>query len=141
MGGNPAIGPGVLGELLVGAICGGGTIDVMGEGFRVARVDILEYFGVGTHAGRKPPRWMREAVLRGFGGECARCKRRLTSDEVTIDHVVPLSRGGMTEITNLQVLCRPCNRAKGNKAGKAVDVVLTFPLRPAPEGDSESLVW
>lgn len=35
----------------------GGTIDVMGEGFRVARVDILEYFGVGTHAGRKPPRW------------------------------------------------------------------------------------
>lgn len=43
-------------------------------------------------------------------GECVACgaTRRLE-----VDHVVPYSRGGPHGIENLQVLCRPCNRAKG----------------------------
>lgn len=32
-----------------------------------------------------------------------------------VDHIVPLSRGGMTCIENLQTLCWRCNRSKGNK--------------------------
>ena len=32
-----------------------------------------------------------------------------------IDHIVPLSRGGPHEITNLCVACLPCNRSKHNK--------------------------
>ena len=29
-----------------------------------------------------------------------------------IDHIVPVSRGGQTELTNLRLLCRPCHREK-----------------------------
>lgn len=31
------------------------------------------------------------------------------------DHIIPLSRSGETEISNLQTLCEKCNRAKGNR--------------------------
>ena len=33
----------------------------------------------------------------------------------TIDHVVPLSRGGSNWLSNLQLLCQPCNDSKHNK--------------------------
>ena len=33
------------------------------------------------------------------------------------DHIIPLSKGGKTELKNLQILCRKCNRSKGNKIG------------------------
>ena len=36
-------------------------------------------------------------------------------DDLTIDHIEPLSRGGSDDITNLQFLCRPHNSAKGDR--------------------------
>lgn len=41
---------------------------------------------------------------------CAGCGA--TSD-LTVDHVVPIARGGTPTPENLQVLCRSCNSAKG----------------------------
>lgn len=35
--------------------------------------------------------------------------------DTEIDHVVPLSRGGTDDISNLQPLCRYCNGLKGNR--------------------------
>ena len=32
-----------------------------------------------------------------------------------IDHIIPISKGGLTEETNLQTLCWKCNRSKGSK--------------------------
>lgn len=34
-------------------------------------------------------------------------------DDLTIDHVIPLSRGGTDELANLRWLCRSCNSVKG----------------------------
>jgi 5-methylcytosine-specific restriction endonuclease McrA len=33
-----------------------------------------------------------------------------------IDHIFPVSRGGKTELANLQLLCEPCNMSKSTKA-------------------------
>lgn len=41
--------------------------------------------------------------------ECANCK---TTDRLSLDHIVPLSKGGIHDPSNWQCLCLPCNSAK-----------------------------
>lgn len=39
----------------------------------------------------------------------------VTVEDLTVDHIVPWSRGGLTSVHNSQVLCRSCNSNKGSK--------------------------
>ncbi len=48
-------------------------------------------------------------------GICPHCKMRYEYGEMEGDHIIPFSKGGKTTWENLQMLCRPCNRKKGNK--------------------------
>ena len=50
-------------------------------------------------------------VLEVYGNACLACDK----PEVTIDHVVPVSKGGRNEIDNVQPLCGRCNTSKGTK--------------------------
>ena len=52
------------------------------------------------------------AVLVRDGGRCRKCRRAI---KLEMDHIVPVSKGGETEESNLQTLCRRCNRAKARK--------------------------
>jgi hypothetical protein len=45
--------------------------------------------------------------------KCARCGRRLSWDDFTIDHIKAWSRGGPTSAMNAQLMHRRCNSAKG----------------------------
>ncbi len=63
-------------------------------------------------ANRRVPDSLRAAVLVRDGGRCRRCGRAINLE---MDHIVPVSKGGKTEESNLQVLCRRCNRAKWKK--------------------------
>ena len=47
-----------------------------------------------------------------YGNKCIRCGKL---ENATVDHVVPLSRGGRNEILNCQPLCITCNDRKGVK--------------------------
>lgn len=49
------------------------------------------------------------------GTKCAYCGKLLSTYTVTIDHVVPLSRGGTNDPENLRWCCKKCNTAKGSK--------------------------
>ncbi len=49
--------------------------------------------------------------LRGRG-ECYYCKRRFPAKELTMDHIVPLVRGGKTTKNNVVPACKECNNKK-----------------------------
>lgn len=46
---------------------------------------------------------------------CTYCRCQLHWEESTIDHVVPLSKGGTNDMENLALACEPCNSRKGGK--------------------------
>ena len=65
----------------------------------------------GERRARKP--LSARASLEVFaknGYQCVACGGR---DDLTVDHVVPVVRGGTNAPDNLQTLCRPCNSRKG----------------------------
>lgn len=50
-----------------------------------------------------------------LGWRCVYCGDPLPKSNATMDHVVPLSRGGSNGIENIVPACRPCNASKGNR--------------------------
>jgi 5-methylcytosine-specific restriction endonuclease McrA len=53
-----------------------------------------------------------ESLCKKYNYRCLGCgkKRKLTAD-----HVIPISKGGTSNIDNIQPLCGPCNSSKGTK--------------------------
>ena len=47
-------------------------------------------------------------------GKCPVCKCDITK-RFHLDHIVPVSKGGKNEDSNVQLLCPPCNQSKGGK--------------------------
>jgi 5-methylcytosine-specific restriction endonuclease McrA len=56
---------------------------------------------------------MAPQLIARDGERCRRCGRM---DDLTIDHIIPISAGGSDDLRNLQILCRPCNSRKGGAA-------------------------
>jgi hypothetical protein len=52
-------------------------------------------------------------LCKSYGNICLGCGRG--DRKLTQDHVVPLSRGGLNVIENIQPLCGPCNSSKHTK--------------------------
>lgn len=44
---------------------------------------------------------------------CATCGQSITPSNAETDHIIPIADGGSDEPHNIQWLCKPCNRAKG----------------------------
>lgn len=51
-------------------------------------------------------------LLKSHGGMCVKCH---TAQNITRDHIIPLSKGGGDHIGNIQPLCMTCNIRKANK--------------------------
>jgi hypothetical protein len=54
----------------------------------------------------------RERIYKRDGYRCVKCGRE---KNLSIDHIVPLSRGGTGKDSNLQTMCVMCNVAKGSR--------------------------
>lgn len=59
------------------------------------------------------PESLRYTVLKR-DRKCLLCGNGPDDAPLEVDHIVPRSKGGSNDITNLQVLCRPCNQGKSN---------------------------
>lgn len=57
----------------------------------------------------KKSQWWRNRVETGI---CYYCGRKFLPEELTMDHVVPLSRGGKSTKGNVVPCCRGCNAEK-----------------------------
>ena len=61
------------------------------------------------------PAGLRQDVLQRDNFTCRHCGRSAPEFVMHIDHITPESKGGPTELDNLQVLCEDCNMGKGNR--------------------------
>lgn len=57
------------------------------------------------------------SVLARDNWTCCSCGRQAQEDGITleVDHIIPRSKGGTDETSNLQTLCKKCNIGKSNK--------------------------
>jgi len=70
----------------------------------------------------------RRALFARDGWRCVYCGT--ASSRLTLDHVVPRSRGGDSVWENVVTSCAPCNLRKGNRLLHEVPMVLHSPPRP-----------
>ena len=57
----------------------------------------------------------KRTIYEQQGGVCPHCGKKFDYEEMEGDHITPWSKGGKTELANLQMLCQACNRRKSSK--------------------------
>jgi 5-methylcytosine-specific restriction endonuclease McrA len=72
----------------------------------------------------------RKAVLARDSYTCQYCGREAAG--LTVDHVIPRSRGGQSVWENIVASCAPCNRRKGNRLPR--EISMHPAQRPKPPG-------
>ena len=64
---------------------------------------------------RQEVKFSRGNIYLRDQNRCQYCGKKFPSSELSLDHVVPISRGGKSTWENVVCACLPCNVRKGNK--------------------------
>ena len=67
----------------------------------------------------------KRALYGEQGGYCHGCEYHFSPRNLTVDHIIPRSKGGTDHISNLQLLCGACNSLKGDRPQEYLLVCLT----------------
>ena len=96
--------------------------------FKLPSVIVLKTVVKFISRGIKPS---RNNILWRDKNQCQYCGVVESPKEMTIDHVVPRSRGGENTWTNLVTCCKKCNQKKGNRTPEEVNMsLLNKPIKP-----------
>jgi 5-methylcytosine-specific restriction endonuclease McrA len=107
------------------------------ETLKIPSVLRLRYY---VNAPRRDARWSKKAVLRRDQYTCAYCSARpgdqqngetLTARDFTVDHILPVSRGGKDTWSNTICACFACNQRKADRLPREINMKLGWePKRP-----------
>lgn len=81
----------------------------------------------------RAPGWTKRGVLRRDRFLCGYCGQHAA----TVDHIVPLSRGGQNTWLNTVACCTRCNAGKANMTPEEANM----PLRKRPFAPTRAQVW
>ena len=87
---------------------------VIGSTRRIAAPEVIQLTAYNRVPAHKAP-FTRKNLFARDGHRCQYCGGRFRTDELTIDHVHPRSRGGPTNWTNCVLSCVRCNAKKGDR--------------------------
>jgi len=80
---------------------------------------------------RQGLRFNRRNVFARDGNQCQYCGRHFPTSELSLDHVVPRSRGGVTSWENIVCACVACNVRKGGRTPPEARMNLVrHPVKP-----------
>ena len=68
-----------------------------------------------TKLPKRQVRFSRRNIFARDNNTCQYCGKNFGSAELSLDHVIPRSRGGMTTWDNIVSACRDCNVRKGGR--------------------------
>jgi hypothetical protein len=75
--------------------------------------------------------WSRKNYAAAYERDGSVCRYCGSTDDLTVDHVVPRARGGSDNLENLAVACRRCNSRKGARTPDRAGMT----LRPVGGGN------
>lgn len=80
------------------------------------------YFSLASEAHKKKEKakarelrqsqWWKQQLGHGL---CYHCEKKFSVDELTMDHLIPIARGGFSDKKNCVPSCKDCNTKKGYK--------------------------
>jgi 5-methylcytosine-specific restriction endonuclease McrA len=96
---------------------------------RVPEVILLNAFNGFFH---REVRFSRRNIFERDKNTCQYCRKKLAKSELTIDHVIPRSRGGRDTWENLVLACMRCNVRKGDRSPEEAGMpLIRKPKKPA----------
>jgi len=111
------------------AVDGGRYIHTVSFRVRVPEVILLKTFNGFI---RQEVRFSRRNIFERDKNTCQYCGRRMPRSEITIDHVVPRSRGGVDSWDNLVLACVECNVRKSNRTPEEAKMpLIRRPVKPS----------
>ena len=80
---------------------------------------------------KKRPKLCARAIRERDRNRCQYCGKRFPTSELSLDHIVPRSRGGEMSWTNIVCCCVKCNVRKGGRTPEEANMKLhSVPIKP-----------
>lgn len=98
--------------------------------FRTPRSEIIVPQAIYLHAseikanGLLKVKYSRKNIFHRDENRCQYCGTEKARKELTVDHIIPRSRGGRNTFTNIVAACKECNSKKGDKTPEEAGMLL-----------------